>query len=67
MSIILANAMMGEVTPRIAEAVSSSPAKKLLLPLSQENVEIVGISREPLPHLIEALIQENLDQIINDR
>ena len=67
MSIILANAMMGEVTPRIAEAVSSSPAKKLLLPLSQENVEIVGISPEPLPHLIEALIQENLDQIMNDR
>ena len=58
--IIVAHAMMGEVTPKIAEAVASSPAKKLLIPLSQENIEIVGISPVPLPHIIEALIQENL-------
>ncbi|MBW1837515.1 MAG: DUF3842 family protein [Deltaproteobacteria bacterium] len=58
--IIIAHAMMGEVTPRIAEAVSRSPAKKLLLPLSRENVEIVGTSSEPLPHLIEVLITKNL-------
>jgi NAD(P)-dependent dehydrogenase (short-subunit alcohol dehydrogenase family) len=59
-SIIMAHAMMGEVTPVIAEAVASSPAQKLLIPLSQENIKIVGISSVPLPHLIEALIQENL-------
>ena len=58
--IIMAHAMMGEVTPKMAEAVTSSRAKKLLIPLTQENVEIVGISPIPLPHLIEALIQENL-------
>lgn len=64
-SIIMAHAMMGEVTPKIAEAVADSPAKKLLIPLSQENVEIVGISAIPLPHLIEALIHEHL-KIMND-
>jgi len=58
--IILANAMMGEITPKIAEAVASSPAKKLLIPLTQENVEIVGLSSIPLPRFIESLIQENL-------
>ncbi|MBC2695356.1 MAG: DUF3842 family protein [Desulfobacteraceae bacterium] len=58
--IILANAMMGEITPKIAEAVASSPAKKLLIPLTQENVEIVGLSSIPLPRFIELLIQENL-------
>jgi len=58
--IILANSMMGEITPKIAEAVASSPAKKLLIPLTQENVEIVGLSSIPLPHFIESLIQENL-------
>jgi uncharacterized protein DUF3842 len=63
-SIIMANAMMGEMTPLMAEAVSSSPAKKLLLPLTQENVEIVGMTSEPLPHLIETLIADNLKQII---
>ncbi len=59
-SIIMAHAMMGEVTPKIAEAVAGSPAKKILIPLSQENVEIVGAVHAPLPHLIEALIQKHL-------
>ena len=59
-AIIMAHSMMGEVTPKMAEAVARSPAKKLLLPLSQENVEIVGVSSIPLPHLIEDLIKENL-------
>ncbi|MFP4531735.1 MAG: DUF3842 family protein [Desulfobacterales bacterium] len=55
--IIMANAMMGEVTPRMAEAVASSAAKKYLIPLSQENAEIVGTASIPLPHLIEELIE----------
>jgi hypothetical protein len=59
-SIVMANAMMGEVTPKMAEAVANSPAKKLLLPLSRENLEIVGFHPVPLPHLIESLIQEHL-------
>ena len=63
-SIVMAHAMMGEVTPGIAEAVAGSPAKKLLIPLSRENVEIVGVSSLPLPHLIEALIQENLKNLL---
>lgn len=62
-AIIMAHSMMGEVTPKMAEAVASSPAKKLLIPLSQENVEIVGVAPIPLPHLIEALIQENLKNL----
>lgn len=35
LSIVLAHAMMGEVTPRIAEVIALSPAPKLLLPLAQ--------------------------------
>jgi NAD(P)-dependent dehydrogenase (short-subunit alcohol dehydrogenase family) len=62
--IIVANAMMGEVTPKIAEAVAITQAKKLLIPLTQENIEIVGISSVPLPHLIEDLIEVNLKQIV---
>lgn len=58
--IILVHAMMGEVTPRIAEAVASSPAKKVLIPLSQENIEIVGICPNPLPQLVDELIEEHL-------
>ncbi len=59
-SIILANAMMGEVTPRMARAVTASPARKLLLPLTQENVEVIGVRSEPLPHQVDDLIENKL-------
>lgn len=62
-SVIMAHAMMGEVTPKIAEAAASSPARKILIPLTQENIEIVGTSHSPLPHLIETMIGENLRDI----
>jgi hypothetical protein len=63
--IIIAQAMMGEVTPGIAEAVSASPATKYLIPLSRENVRIIGVSEMPLPHLIEELIETRLNRIIS--
>ena len=56
-SIILANSMMGELTPKMAEAIASSPAKKCLLPLKILEVEIIGIPKEPLPHLVDQLIK----------
>ena len=62
--IIIAQAMMGEVTPGIAEAVSASPATKYLIPLSQENVKIIGVSEMPLPHLIEELIETRLNRML---
>ena len=65
--IIIANAMMGEVTPEVAKAVATSPAKKFLIPLTQENIEIVGISSVPLPHLIEDMVEVNLKQILQKK
>ncbi len=62
--IVLANAMMGEVTHGMAEAVATSPARKILIPLSQEPLEVVGITRAPLPHLIEELVCENLKSFL---
>jgi hypothetical protein len=56
-AILMANAMMGEVTPSMAEAVSSSEARKIVIPLSQEKVTLVGLTGEPLPHLVEQVIQ----------
>jgi hypothetical protein len=62
--IVLVHAMMGEVTPKIAEAVASCRAKKFLLPLTQEPVEIVGVPSLPLPHLVEKLIKDRLRKLI---
>lgn len=64
--IIIAHAMMGEVTPNIAEAIAKSPAKKLLLPISQENIDIVGMASVPLPHLIEKLVKNNLKDFLSE-
>lgn len=58
--IVMANSMMGEVSTRIAEAVASCDAPKLLVPLSQENLVIVGASSQPLPHLLDVLIEQHL-------
>ena len=64
-AITWANAMMGEITPRIAEAVMSASALKILLPLSQERVIIAGVYKEPLPHLIKSLVEDELREVLN--
>jgi len=63
-SILVSNAMMGEMTPLMVQAIGSSPAPKLLLPLTQESVVIVGTLREPLPHMVDRLISEHLAPLI---
>jgi hypothetical protein len=57
LAIIMAHAMMGEVTPRMAEAVSMSSAYKILIPLNQERVALVGVTADPLPHLVEEAVK----------
>jgi len=64
-SIIMAHAMMGEITPKMAEAIASCPAQKILLPLSQENVVIAGLSSLPLPKLIDSMLAEHLMPLIH--
>ena len=63
-SIIIGNSMLGELTPEMATAISMSSAKKFLLPFTQENIEVIGIEQEPLPHMIDRLI-EKLEEYIN--
>jgi len=62
-SIVLANSMLGELTPGMAEAISSSAATRILLPLNQEHVEIIGVEKEPLPHLIDKLVARIKEEI----
>ena len=65
-AIILANSMMGELTPLMAEAIASAAALKLLLPLTQERIEIAGLKSEPLPHLVEYIVNIRLKEIFQD-
>ena len=65
-SIIISNSMLGELTPQMAQYISMSPAKKFLLPFTQENVEVVGVNQEPLPHMIDKLL-EKIEEFLNVR
>jgi len=56
LAILLSNAMMGEVTAKIAQELCSCKARKILIPLIQENVDIVGITGEPLPHMVQKAV-----------
>jgi len=57
LAIVVPDSMMGELTPNMASAVSASEAKKILIPLTQENIEMVGVSGEPLPHLVDQVVE----------
>lgn len=56
LAVIMANSMMGELTPGMAEAISSSKAMKILIPLTQENIRVIGVIDEPLPHLVDQAV-----------
>ena len=58
--IVLPNAMLGEVTPRMAEAVASSRARKLLLPVSQSHFEFIGVENKS----IGVLVKEAAEKIV---
>ena len=66
LAIMLAHAMMGEVTPKMAAAVCGCPAIKLILPISQENVDVIGVSQDPLPHLVDTLVMDHLKPLVDD-
>lgn len=56
LSIVLPNAMLGELTPKMADSVLSSEARKILLPLNQEGIDLAG-EKEPLPHMIDRIVE----------
>ncbi|MBI5756086.1 MAG: DUF3842 family protein [Nitrospirae bacterium] len=55
-AILIPNSMLGELTPVMAEAVATSKARKFLVPLPQQGIELIGVMPEPFPHLIDKLI-----------
>lgn len=54
--IIAANSMLGELTPKMAAAISESSAKKVLIPLNRCNIAVAGVRDDALPQLIEAAV-----------
>ena len=51
--IIVSNAMMGELTPAMAKAITESPAKKVLIPFNKCNIDIAGAKSGTIPSHID--------------
>ncbi|MGA2141989.1 MAG: DUF3842 family protein [Brevinematales bacterium] len=56
--IVLPNSMMGEISPFIAENVMNAPGRKLLIPLSQRHIEIIGLAEKSVADLISLAIEK---------
>lgn len=56
MGIMLPNAMLGEITPKMASAVVNCDCPKVLIPVSKCHINIVGVEEKPLNKYIEQAI-----------
>ncbi len=64
LGIIMPHSFMGEFTMGMAEAVSLAKARKFLIPLYQEDLEIAGIESSPLPHFVDEIVIQNIKPYI---
>ena len=55
--IVMANAMLGEITPKMAEAVASCNAKLVLIPMNRCHAQIVGIENKKLSDYIAEAVE----------
>jgi len=53
----MANSLMGELTRKMAETIALTSAIKHLLPLRIPEVEVVGVPKELLAHLVDQLVK----------
>ena len=53
---VVADSLVGEITPTMAVAVGQSPAQKVLLPVNRCNNYVVGARNLSIPDLIDAAI-----------
>lgn len=56
--IVIADALLGEITPAMSAAIGQSNAKKLLIPVNHCNNIVVGVADLSMQKLVEAVVQE---------
>lgn len=61
--IILPNAMMGEVSPAVAQAIAGSKGKKVLVPVNKCSVRIAGTGEKPAAKYVEEAVCSILEEI----
>ena len=61
--IVMADALMGEITPAMANAVAQSNAYKVLLPVNKCNHFIVGVQDASMSQLVQQAVQETINAL----
>ena len=64
LGIVIADALLGEISPAMAVAVGQSPAKKILIPMNQCDNIVAGVEDLPVGKLLDSALEE-LDQLLN--
>lgn len=62
--IVIADAMLGEITPRMAAAVGQSRAKRILIPVNLCDNIVVGVTDAPMGKNVKDAV-EALDRLAN--
>ena len=60
---VLADAMLGEVTTDMAVAIGRSPAHKILLPVSRCQTTVAGVGRMTMAEAVERAVAEAVSRI----
>ena len=55
--IAIADALVGEVSPKMATAVGQSVAKKIFIPINKCDIMIAGVASVPMSQLIEQAVE----------
>lgn len=66
LGIMMPNAMMGEITPGMAEWIGLARGKKFLLPVNQSHFQLVGLANQPMSELLEDLIKLIEEEVKRD-
>lgn len=56
LGILIPNALLGEITPQMAEAISLAKGKKVLLPVNQPHFHLIGLPNRTLTEMVDQLI-----------
>ena len=65
LGIVIADALLGEISPAMALAVGQSRAKKILIPMNQCDNIVAGVAELPVGKLLDSALVE-LDKLLNE-
>lgn len=64
---VLADAMLGEVTAEMAAAIGRSPAHKILLPVSRCQTSVVGVTKMTMAEAVEKAVAEAAERMKGEK